>query len=436
MYNFNQDVNTGQDDGPRFGVFASDVKTKRMTPKDGQTLFKLLPAHDAATAEVVDGATKVDPVAYVQFRDLDGNLTAWGRMVQTAQFVGHGPMGKGGNRKEFVSLKSYSDGTGEVFCPVSQLLETIRREPQWQYLTKDSYAADGQTILDRKAISRNMSKQLLCNVIDVKDVQAGVQLGIFSKSAFDSLLGKNGLACQVNVSATPEMIAQNPMMRWACGDMTDPVNGPVLLVHKDPNPKSGFQYVGYVVEYAMDTAGGQLLRMPVDMSGLQARYNLLDLESIIPKPTEESLVMGLVEVLNAMSPTGIHEYELLRHTFGASYKIPDPPAAGYAPGLGAAPQAPQAAPAAVMGAAAPPVSNALPTSVPAAAPAPAAAFAPPAATAAATAAVAAPAPAAAAAVAAVPGDAAPTFNRDAFLTKLAGDKAPAAAPSAPPPATQ
>lgn len=423
MYDFNSDVATTQSSGgSRFSMFAEGVKNMRLAPQAGETkLFRILPAHDPNTAQTQpDGSITVDPNSLVTFRTADGRLNPWGRIVKVAKFVGHGVIGKGGSRKDIVSLSTYSNGEGEVFCPYQQLIDYASKMPQWKYLFEDTKDASGR-ITERRALSRHPDIVLIFNMIDAKNPAEGVQIGQMSKSASDALIGKNGLACQRNVSATQEMLQQNPMMEWACGDITDPATGPVFLIQKDPNPKGKF--TGFVVEYATD-GQGKIIRMPVDAAILQQRYNLLDINSIVPKPTEEEIVNTLVEALNQFSPSGVHEYELLKAVFGHSFKIPDPPAQAYSPGLGAAPKvaapvtntfsvpapavpAPAPAPAPVPAPAAPaPAPVAAAPAVPAPAPAPAAP---------------APAPAAAApaeAAGPIPGEAAPAFDRDAFLSRL------------------
>jgi hypothetical protein len=51
------------------------------------------------------------------------------------------------------------------------------------------------------------------------------------------------------------------------------------------------------------------------MPELAARYNLQDSSSILVKQTPEIVIQGLCEVLNMVSPTGVHEHEFLRLVF-------------------------------------------------------------------------------------------------------------------------
>lgn len=348
MYSLDNDVTNPayRSTGGHAGLFADNVNYKRIQVGEGSELrIKILPAHDPTVAKMEGERIAVDPISWVPFRSPDGNLNTWGRKIYLVQFVGHGSKGKGTRRRDFISLKSYSGG-GETFCPIVALQDAIRREPMWQYLIKDKMGDDGKTVVEGKTIGRDLSIALLANIIDINDVGKGVQLAVFTKSAYDKLLDRDsgGIAWQANMNATPEQIAENPMLRWACGDLTDPTNGPVLTVKKD-TASDNRRFAGYTIDYCVTTQG--VLRYPVDQSILGGRYNLLDLHTVIPKPTEEDLIQGLVQQLDGFAPTGEHEYELLKHVFGSMSKIPDPPAKTFSPGMGAQPGAvppPAAAP--------------------------------------------------------------------------------------------
>ena len=341
LYNLDDDVRNEPAQAGGVGLFADGIKFKRMSCDDGSDIkFRLLPAHHPQTVrQNPDGTLSVDPASWIPFRDDSGRLTVWGRKIYVSQFVGHG--GKGtGVRRTIMSLTSYAGtGGGETYCPLVHLLTTIRHEQSaWGYLTKDRLSDDKRTILESKALSPQLSTQLLCNIIDVANVQEGVQLGVFSKSGYDKLLSpEGGIAHQRNAAASPEEVAKNPMTQWACGDLTHPTYAPVLSLTKEQQTDRSRRFRGFTITYVTTPTG--VLRLPVDANTLVKRYNLYDLPAIVPKPTEEQIVNTLVEVLNGVSPTGEHEYELLRHVFGNQFRIPDPPARSYSTGLGAAPKA-------------------------------------------------------------------------------------------------
>ena len=442
MYNLDDDVRNEPAQGSGAGMFAEGVKFKRMTCDDsGEVRFRILPAHHPLSAQQrPDGSIAVDPASWITFRDENNKLTAWGRKIYVAQFVGHG--GKGtGVRRSIISLTSYSGATsGEVYCPLVTLLGAIRHEQTtWGYLTKDKMSQDGKTVVESKAISSVLAAQLLCNIVDVGNVQDGVLLGVFSKSAYDKLLSpEGGLAYQRNAAASPEEVAKNPMAQRACGDITHPTYGPVLLLTKEQQTDKSRKFRGYTIGYVSTPTS--VLRLPVGVEVLTKRHNLLDLPTLIPKPTEEQIVSTLVEVLNGLSPSGEHEYELLRHDFGSAYRIPQPPARAYSPGLGSAPGSSlPAAPPQMVNVAPPPMVNVAPppmnTGVSAVPPM----YTPPSQ----PTGVPPPAPMMPAPVAAspvppmytppqgapqpqqpVPGDQVPDFNRDAFLKKLKDDATP------------
>jgi hypothetical protein len=81
----------------------------------------------------------------------------------------------------------------------------------------------------------------------------------------------------------------------------------------------------YIVQLAKDGAGRQLKR-PLDDGLLGQRYNMANPDSFINIPTDEDLVNSLIQLLNARSPKGYHEYALLRMAL-PEFRIPEPPSA-------------------------------------------------------------------------------------------------------------
>lgn len=105
-------------------------------------------------------------------------------------------------------------------------------------------------------------------------------------------------------------------MEWACGDLTDPTNGPVLVCTKgtDKGEKSG-----YKVQLALDM-NNRVRRWPVKPIDLLAnRYNMSDLESFIIKLSNEEMIKTFVDILTGRNPRGIHERAFLNEVFGNLY---------------------------------------------------------------------------------------------------------------------
>ena len=345
-YDFNKQVSEeGRSSIPKQGIYLDDIKFLRMTPKNANEdiLFKILPAFDPQRSQVGPaGNILVDPQSWVPFRDTAGNLTPWGRYIHVAPFTGHGKEGKGGNRRELISLKSFSDDPN-VYDPLTILLENIASDPVWKYLTEDRLDQDvpkgaAPVVLERKAINAKLAAKLLCNIVELRKKEQGVFLAEFSSSTFDSLFAEGGLALARNLNATEEDIARNPMLRWYVGDLTDMrETGPCLKVLKDPNSDRG-KYAGYVIQVAFN-AQKNPYRVLIEPEYLPYRYNLMDLSTIIKKPTEEELVNTFVALFNQWSPNRqYHEYELLKQAFGHNFRIPDAPARGQGVGFGPSPE--------------------------------------------------------------------------------------------------
>jgi len=467
---FNDQVQNLRGGRNRFSVFHEGVKTKWLTGQNG-ILFRILPAYNY---EDKDGAGNINPAGWVPCRTPTGELTSWGMILRIARYVGHGN-GKTGNRKDFMSPVTFT-GDDKTFDPVAVLYQTAAMYPEWQYLVEDRREG-GQNgkLIERAALSR-ASEFLAINIVELGGVNMPeCVLGLCTKSTTDGLVNreKGGLVYQRANNMPDEMVAQNPMLQWALGDITDPNTGPVFFVMKG-NDRGEFS--GYQVGVATDQQ--QRVRKHVITPDLLAgRYDLARAINIAPKPDDAHTVQELVEIFNMRSPSMHHEHELLKLAFGDYFKIPDPPAApaaapmvgggmptqgqfqgagfgppptapgGFNPGggfqkpaAGPAPQmqhaaqnaaaGPRAAPSAVP--AEPPYDPALdpapgaPPMAPAAAPA--APQAPPAAPAAPQAPAApAAAPAAPQTPPAAPGDPVPEFSRQAFLDRLHSGRGPAPA---------
>lgn len=346
-YDFNRQVEAeSRSSIPKQGIYLEGVKFLRMTPKNPgeDIIFKILPAFDSSMSQVgPQGQTLVDPHSWVPFRDAQGNLTPWGRYIYVSSFTGHGKEGKGGNRREIISLKSFSDDK-DLYDPLTVLLENIASDSIWKYLTEDKLDPDAPdkakaAVIERKAINAKLAAKLLLNIVDLRKKDQGVFLAECSSSTFDSLFAEGGLALAQNLNATEEDIARDPMKRWYVGDLTNmEENGPCFKVLKDPQSDRG-KYAGYVIQIAFN-AQKKPYRIRIEPEYLPYRYNLLDLSTVIKKPTEEELVQTFVSLFNQWNPTRqYHEYELLKQAFGHNFRIPDAPARGMGIGFGPSPAA-------------------------------------------------------------------------------------------------
>jgi hypothetical protein len=321
------------------GVYQNGIAVKYMTAKTDVPFiqFRILPPFHPEGVEVREGRVViVDPRTWTHFRDpATEKLNPFGRVVYASSCVGHGKVGASGSRKDILSPRSFRH-EGQPYCPVSVLCDTIERYPDWQYLTSDMASEDGR-LIDRAAINRP-SKMFAANIVDLAEPQKGVQLGVFTASGCTSLIGAtSGLVFQRSNIADEAFLAQSPMARWATGDLTAPEHGPVLRMSKE---QGRGKFGKYVITMA-EGPGGKILRYPIGDELLIRRYNLLDEDALLIRLSEEAIVAKLVQVLNGVSPTGRHEYELLKIAFGEMFRIPDPPRQGASPGF-TPPQPPQA----------------------------------------------------------------------------------------------
>lgn len=310
-------------------IFQDGVRFKRMGGKN-PIVFRLLPSFNPQDP---NPCTSWLPFAMPATQPgATGDLTEWGRCVDVYRYVGHGK-----NRKDFLSLKGLSDGPDPLDC----LLQAANSMPEWGYLTKDAGEGPNQI---RKAIGRAAS-HLLCNIWDINQASRDVNIGVFTTSAVKALVDdKKGLVYQRNNVADEQIIAQNYLMQYANGDITDPNSGPAIMVIKgtDKGEKSDF------LVYLYTDASNRLVRKGLDQNQMQQRYNMSNPASFLEIPTEEDTINQLVTLFNQRSPAGYHEYALLKMAF-PTYQIPDAPSAPAASsmvggGFGANPAAQRQAP--------------------------------------------------------------------------------------------
>ena len=313
---FNQAIKDMKTSGERFGVFLPHVKVKHFTG-DAAIAFRILPAY--AYGKTPDGRTvPMSPVAWEPFRRPSGDFTEWGNTIQLSRGVGHGKDYKSGTRKDIISPKTFDP---DAVCPLTMLYQAAAQYPEWQYLIEDQKMPDGK-VVNRAALTKP-GKLLVMNVVDVGDPQTSgiVQLGAFTKSAYDSLFATNGLAVAPSPAASAEMVAQNYLLQWAYGDITDPNTGPVLLCMK---VKGQGQFSKYNISLMADSQN-QVRRWPLGEAYLQQRYDLANLETIVARDTEQEIIGMLCQLMNMRGPHGRHEWHLLKDVFGQIANIPNPP---------------------------------------------------------------------------------------------------------------
>jgi len=322
--------------GGRWFVFQENIPFKHMTG-DGAHVFRIQPAFDPNNA---DPATSCIP--YIA---TDNKLTDWARLLYIGRFIGHGKGGFG-TRQDLLSLKSFDSNAS---CPLFELQRAIQAmSSDWGYLMEEDREQGGE----RKPFSRPI-EHLICNIYDLNERSKGNQIACFSKSATDALIDSDkGLAFQ-RVARPQAELEANYLAGYAVGDLTDPTNGPALVSQKEAKVGKG-SYAGYGVNIACD-AQNNIIFEALTTELLAGRYNMVLPETFLNVPTEESLVLALVHLLNTRSPKGYHEHALLREVF-PTQNVPEPPAApagtSTAPtGFGGFPAAPATAPAAAPAAA-------------------------------------------------------------------------------------
>lgn len=282
-------------------IFLEGVRFKRMGGKN-PVVFRVLPAFDPNNNNKA--------TSWLPFCLQDGSLTDWGMVVYIARYVGHGQ-----NRKDILSLKSF--GT-DVQDPLDILIQTVNAIPEWGYLTKD--VGEGKSAI-RKALPRP-SATFLANVWDVNQASQEVAIGVFPTSAAKAFMdSKSGLIYQ-RANLPPEVLAQNYLLQYSVGDLTSPHDGPALCIAKgtDKGEMSSFQV------YLATDSQHRVVKRNLTQEMLAQRYDLAQPQSFIDIPTEEDVIKQLITTFNMRSPSGYHEYSLLKQAF-PTYPIPEPPSA-------------------------------------------------------------------------------------------------------------
>jgi hypothetical protein len=297
------------------GVFAPGVKTLRFTGKNTPMDFRILPAFDPNKVFETPKGIEVDPESWVPFRkdDDEGSLNTWGRLITEGRWLGH----PGGRQVDIVSETTY--GESESSCVLLKFINTVAARPEWRYLQEERPYPTAKGVITRKALPTRAAASVLINLVCVDHPGEGVQLGVLSNMTMISITGRSGIGTMANASVSEEALASDYCSRWACGDLTKPGRGIVVRVEKDTDTKKPIQ--GFVAVLAMDSRGG-LRRFETTREHLMDRYNLYDIESLIPRRDAAFNVRLLVEAFDGVSPTGVPERELLRELFSDICDIP------------------------------------------------------------------------------------------------------------------
>lgn len=294
-----QGYKENENKGP--SVFKDGLKILRVSGDD-PIFFRILPAFNPQDP---NPRTSVYPSRYA-----NDELTDWAQVVIMSPLVGHGNRDSG-HRKTIVSLKTYNK---EARCPLDTLCSYIYdHKSDWGYLV----GADGGE-LNKRSLGRP-TRHLICNVVNVLKLDAGVQLGVISPGAAKTMVNPEGGLC---FQANPMPTEGDFFSRWVIRDFTDPVNG---VAFKYVKPKSNKMFTSGRIEVYIAANGA--VRCPISQDLLAQRINLGDFNSFLLPVTEQSIVADLCEVLTGRSPAGTHEYVLLKQVF-PQMRIPDPPAEG------------------------------------------------------------------------------------------------------------
>lgn len=310
MSSLNDQLKSMPTSAPKARMFKDGVKFKYLAGKD-PVVFKYLPAFNPNNP---DAATSITP-----FVSPNGEMTDWGTLVYQARFCGHGS-GKFGSRQDILSMRTFSRPGAELFDPIDHLIRTVGQlSADWGYLITKSQNKDD----DRPALNRPTA-HFVADIWDANQPAAGVQIGILPPSGTTSLLdARFGLAFQQAANATEDLIRQNYIMAYQVGDLTDPITGPALVCSKENAIQGDFSK--YRVGLASD-ARNQIYRPMIGPQLLAQRHRFSDLSTFMNIPTEEEIINTLVQLLNARSPKGFHEYVLLKIAF-PNHRIPDAPSA-------------------------------------------------------------------------------------------------------------
>lgn len=290
--------------------YKNGTQMKFMSGKQPIT-FAILPAIDPANP---DKATSYLPSILPDPDGKPGELSNWGKGVALYRGIGHGDWKE---RCDIVSLKSLDPNAED---PMEALFACIKSSPEWQYLTDDGKWGDPNR---QRATLPFKRLFLFCNVLVQGEQDKKAQVGCFSKSLANKLIGQDGIVFAPNPSATDADIEANYFAAFASGDITAPQSAPLFTVEKGHDKG---EMSAYEIRFALDS-GRRVRREALTQDILATRYDLEKPESWLNILTPQQIVSLLIRELNGRSPSGFHEYALLREALGAKYEIPEPPAA-------------------------------------------------------------------------------------------------------------
>jgi hypothetical protein len=276
----------------QISIFKQGVRDARLCNKNAVSVFRLMPAFNPA-----------DPnpeTSWVPSITPEGEASDWGKFITVCTYIGYGQ-----NKRSIVSPKTLSM---DAPCPLHELWDYIRQDKaNWGYMIEGGDGMDN--------VFKKPGSQMVINAVDINKTNLGVCLGVLNKSAGDSLY-KLVTARNINPLML-KMVEQNYLAGFANGDLSDPQQGMQLACQVDSSKKKSYAEYAVTVLTRTDprTKQATFSYFPVDGRWLAHRYNLYDPMSYLNIKSYEEIVLDLIGLFNRRSPTGHHEYDLLREAF-------------------------------------------------------------------------------------------------------------------------
>lgn len=315
-------------------MFKQGVKYAFFKADDKRPItFRLLPAfpeHDGQLTDEDKAGSYVPAVTLVGGRPVIADWIFALKVSRSYQ--------KGANpivsRRTIVELNS--DGTVvEQEDPLSQLHAFIRaNDAEWGYVAKDVGEWGSK---DRVVAKLPYCKpEYVMNVLTLDDDRPGVKIGVISSGMAIACLisqreGHEGLAIRQRDEDIPqERIDANPSVVFQYGDITDPNSAPVFKYAKSLSDDGGKKVYTITLSAILDPSTGRkrVERMGLTTDHMAGRVDLAHPETYVNIPTPEEQVSQIVSRCCGRSPTGVHEYGLLRAALpDYTSLIPEPPMA-------------------------------------------------------------------------------------------------------------
>ena len=290
-----------------YSYYKQNVRVK-FPKKSPPMRVQILPSYNLANP--------ADPQGYMQCLS-GGQPTPWFGMIQSAKFVGHGDW------KQTLPILSLSSFEGSEPCPYQRLLNYCKNNEDWKYLVTKTGRFGAPDYKD--AILKPVKPVLLLNIVDVDDPGKGVQIAEMSYSVANTLLNEEtGIVFQRNLQLdnypnAEAALAQNPMLAYANGDITDPFRAPVFIIELPP-VKAGQFGAGYTAK--IEVANGTVTRRSATSIEMSSRYHLDDPESFLNIPTGQDIVNTLVTLLKGnKNARGIDETCAIKEAVGDMYRV-------------------------------------------------------------------------------------------------------------------